>query len=52
MKAAVLHVGGDLWIEERDLPEITPHEVLVRIRAAGVCGSDMHRITGQSRVPR
>lgn len=40
--AAVLHGIGDLRLEERPLPEPGPHEVLVEVRAVGVCGSDVH----------
>lgn len=43
MKAAVLYGPHDLRIEERDRPQITyPDQVLVRIRAVGICGSDIH----------
>jgi len=43
MKAAVLHAVGDLRIEEVDKPAMTaPDQALVRIRAVGVCGSDVH----------
>jgi L-iditol 2-dehydrogenase len=40
--AAVLHGIGDLRIEPRAVPEPGPHEVLVQVRAVGVCGSDVH----------
>jgi L-iditol 2-dehydrogenase len=42
MRAAVLHAPGDLRIEETPRPEIGPTEVLVNIKAVGVCGSDLH----------
>lgn len=43
MKAAVLHAVGDLRVEEVDKPTITlPDQALVKIRAVGVCGSDVH----------
>jgi L-iditol 2-dehydrogenase len=44
MKACVLHGVGDLRFE--DLPEPVPGEgeVLVKIRASGICGSDIPRI--------
>ena len=41
-RAAVLHAPGDLRIEERDVPEPGPREVLVQVAAVGVCGSDVH----------
>lgn len=42
MRAAVLRGVGDLVIEDRPVPRPGPHEVLVRIDAVGVCGSDGH----------
>lgn len=45
MKAAVLYAPYDLRIEEIPKPEIGCGEVLVRIRAVGICGSDIHFYT-------
>jgi len=42
MKAAVIHAPYDLRIEEREVPAVGPHEIKVRIRAGGICGSDLH----------
>lgn len=42
MRAAVLHPGGGLEIEERPVPEPGPDEVLVAPRMVGICGSDLH----------
>ncbi len=42
MKAAVIHAARDLRIEDSDAPAPGPHEVQVRIRAGGICGSDLH----------
>lgn len=44
MKAAVLHAPGDLRIEHVSVPEIGTDEVLVRVMAAGICGSDIGRV--------
>jgi len=44
MKAAVLHAPGDVRCEEVPIPAIGPEEVLLRIKAAGNCGSDLKRI--------
>lgn len=41
-QAAVLHSVGDVRLEERDVPEPGPREVLIRVAAVGVCGSDIH----------
>lgn len=40
--AAVLYAPHDLRIEDRPLPEPGPSEVLVQVRAIGICGSDVH----------
>ena len=42
MKAAVLHGVRDIRIEEMPKPVCAGGEVLVRIKAVGVCGSDVH----------
>jgi L-iditol 2-dehydrogenase len=42
MMAAVLHKPNDVRLEELPVPTAGPKEVLVRIRAVGVCGSDVH----------
>ena len=44
MKALVLHGIGDLRFEEMPAPEPGPGEVLIRVVACGVCGSDIPRI--------
>src|SRR5664279_3102563 len=41
MKAAVYYGKDDLRIEEMPVPEIAEGEVLVRVRASGICGSDV-----------
>lgn len=42
-KAAVKTAAGDFEIKEVPVPEITqPNFVLVRVKGAGVCGSDLH----------
>ncbi len=42
MRAAMLHGVRDLRIERAPKPERAPDEVLLRVRAVGVCGSDLH----------
>ena len=44
MKAYVLHGINDLRLEEKAIPEMEPDQVLVQVRAAGICGSDIPRI--------
>ena len=41
MLAAVLYAAHDLRIDERSEPELGDGEVRVRIRAGGICGSDL-----------
>lgn len=41
MKAAVYHGPGKVTIEEVDIPQIGEGEILVRVRAALVCGTDL-----------
>ena len=43
MKSVVFKQKGEpLSIEERPLPQPGPHQLLVRVRAVGICGSDLH----------
>jgi len=42
MLAAVLHGIKDLRVDECAVPELEPGKVLVRMRRAGICGSDIH----------
>jgi L-iditol 2-dehydrogenase len=44
MMAASLHAPGDLRYEDIDIPQISPKEVLIKVKAAGNCGSDLQRI--------
>lgn len=44
MRAWVLHGMGDLRLEEVSEPALADNEVLIRIMAAGICGSDIPRI--------
>ena len=41
MRAGVYYSNSDLRVEERPRPVIGPGEILVRIAASGVCGSDV-----------
>lgn len=53
MKAWILHDVGNIRYEETDRPSIGDAEVLVSVRAAGICGSDIPRIyhDGAHRMP-
>jgi len=39
---AILYKTGDLRLENRPIPEPKDHEVLLRMSAVGICGSDVH----------
>jgi len=54
MKALVLKAYHDLVFEEVPQPEVRDDEVLIRVRACGICGSDVHGMdgsTGRRRPP-
>jgi L-iditol 2-dehydrogenase len=42
MRAFVLHKPRHLQLEQRPIPSVDADQVLVRVRAVGVCGSDVH----------
>jgi D-arabinose 1-dehydrogenase-like Zn-dependent alcohol dehydrogenase len=51
MRAMVVRKkGGPLEVEERDLPEPGPKEMRIRVRACGVCHSDVLTIEGLAPV--
>ncbi len=53
MKAARLFGIGDLRVVELPIPEIGDEQVLLKVRAVGVCGSDIARVmqVGAQRMP-
>ena len=48
MKAQVLYEPGVMKSEETDIPQIMDNEVLVKIKAVGICGSDISYYYGHS----
>ena len=42
MKASVYHRRGELEVEDRPVPELGEHDVLLEVDFCGVCGSDIH----------
>ncbi len=46
MKSAVFYGKHDLRVEERALPVIGPKDVLIQVKACGVCGTDVHIYEG------
>ena len=42
MKAAVFHGPGNIRVEEVSKPSLEDGDILIKIRACGICGSDLH----------
>ncbi len=53
MKALVLKAYGQLEVQDVPPPGIGPRDVLVRVMACGICGSDVHGMDGSTgrRIP-
>jgi len=49
MKAVVWHGGEEVRIEEVPEPHMGPNDALVKVKAVGICGSDLHAFEGISR---
>ena len=45
-RAAVLTAPGEIEIQERPVPDVAPDEALVRVRYAGICGTDLALFSG------
>ncbi|MDU7030878.1 MAG: zinc-dependent alcohol dehydrogenase family protein [Clostridiales bacterium] len=46
MKSVVFYGKHDLRVEESKKPEIGPKDVLIQVKACGVCGTDVHIYEG------
>ena len=46
MKSAFFYGGRDIRVEETPIPGPGPGEVSLRVRSAGICGSDLHNYRG------
>jgi L-iditol 2-dehydrogenase len=51
MKALVFHGPGNMALENCPVPAIASDEVLVRVRFAGVCGTDIRIFKGTKKIP-
>jgi L-iditol 2-dehydrogenase len=47
-KIAFLHAPRDLRVNEVDLPPLRPNQILVKLKACGICGSDVECFEGRS----
>lgn len=50
MKAQVFYEAENMKLEEVDIPQISPVEVLVKVKYVGICGSDVSYYFGWSPV--
>ena len=48
MDALLLKEYNNLEMVQMPVPEIAPDDVLVRVRACGICGSDVHGLDGST----
>lgn len=44
MKAGILYGNKDIRFEQTETPKIGENEILVKVRATGICGSDVPRV--------
>jgi 2-desacetyl-2-hydroxyethyl bacteriochlorophyllide A dehydrogenase len=49
MKVAIWYGGKDIKIKEVPIPKIKDKEVLVKVKAVSICGSDLHAYLGVSK---
>jgi threonine dehydrogenase-like Zn-dependent dehydrogenase len=49
MKAAVWYGGKNIQIEDIPEPDVRDNEVLVKVKAVAICGSDLHAYNGMSK---
>ena len=47
MKAAILHAPNDLSLQDWPAPELQPGDMLIRVRAATLCGTDIRIFRGR-----
>lgn len=53
MKAAYYYGIGDIRVEETDMPEITEDEILIKVRACAICGTDLRIFKfGHFKIPQ
>lgn len=48
MKAVVLHKGSRLVLEEVPAPKLGAREALIKVKACGICGSDLRYLEGEN----
>lgn len=48
MQALILEASKDLQLRDVPTPEIGPEDVLIQVKACGICGSDVHGMDGST----
>lgn len=51
MLAARLHAAGDFRIDTVEVPEPKADEVLIKVHRTGICGTDLHIVSGNFPAP-
>jgi L-iditol 2-dehydrogenase len=46
MRAAVIRAWNEVHVEDVPAPQIGPNEVLCRVRACGICPTDLRIVSG------
>jgi (R,R)-butanediol dehydrogenase/meso-butanediol dehydrogenase/diacetyl reductase len=52
MKVAVIHGPGDLRVDDAERPTAAAGDVVIKVAAAGICGTDLHFRSMGARFPR
>lgn len=52
MKAAIIDKANSLHTGQTDIPVLSPGESLIRVKYAGICGSDLHILKGEHPTAR
>lgn len=47
MKSVVIQMPNEISLVERDVPEPGPGELMIQVRASGICGTDLHIYRGE-----
>ena len=51
MKAAVVKGNSKVEIENFDISDIGPNELLIKMQSCGICGSDVEKVFGKYGQP-
>lgn len=51
MQAVIIQGKGTVQIQNLPTPEISPDEILVEMRACGICGTDVEKVHGEHITP-